>query len=368
MTTEEEVKKMIEEWEGETQDFKSFEILSHSNDLAELMVAFGNNKFVSSDYGGKIIIGVNNEKTIETFEEKQGHEESIMNIARDKCYPSINPKFENIEINSDHVYVITIPKMTNTPYQLITKNGKTHRIRVGSTIREPTSQELESLYGNSAKNDDEKFESIISKFPSSSNPFRHFTVIPLDSNSKLLEFDRDTVILLKNMPPIYTNIAKRTLIQNEIHYTSNNFPSSDTAWAILNDFGCFSCMEMMGSTNKRIHIGREIVFLFSMFQYIKNVFKEIGYDQRILINYRHNGVQNYSFSTDDISDVFYMTNAGAQISDFTIQRTVSIKSLNVKTVVCSILEEIARACDWPLESGAFDNYVDKILKKVGEIL
>ena len=89
-----DVNKWVARWEGHTLDFKSHGILSHTEDLAELIVAFGNNKFVSEDFGGRIIIGVNDNKEFENFEAKQGHEELIMNISRDKCYPAINPKFE----------------------------------------------------------------------------------------------------------------------------------------------------------------------------------------------------------------------------------------------------------------------------------
>ena len=144
--TEQDIHSWIKKWEGQTLDFKSKDILDHPNDLVELMVAFGNNK-ESEHFGGRMIIGVNNQtREIESFSVKEGHELHIMNIARDKCYPSINLKFEIVKCEHNQVYVITIPKMNNIPYQVITKNGKTHRIRVGSTIREPTSHELEKLY------------------------------------------------------------------------------------------------------------------------------------------------------------------------------------------------------------------------------
>jgi len=366
--TEDNVKNWIKQWEGQTLDFKSYEILSHSHDLAELMVAFGNNKFVSEDFGGRIVIGVNNKKHFESFEAKQGHEESIMNIARNNCYPSTNPKFEVVKIDSSQVYVVTVPKMTNTPFQLITNKGRIHKIRVGSTIRDPTPEELQALYGNqSNETQEEKLSKIISKFPNTSEPFRHITIIPLDANAKLFEFQKGTADFLKNFKPVALNVRLGTLIQNEIHYRGRNFPASANAWAIINDLGYFSCMEIMNRKKKLMHIGREIVFLFSILQYIKRVYGEVGYDKRILINYRHNGVQNYRFEVEDIGNRYHFTEKTVQVSDFTIKRPISLTSLDTKTIVMSILEEIARACNWSVNEGEFSGYIDEILKEASEL-
>lgn len=366
--TSDDVKKWVEQWEGQTLDFKSNGILSHADDLAELIVAFGNNKFVSENYGGRIVIGVNDNKELENFEAKQGHEESIMNIARDKCYPSINPKFEVVKIENSQVYVITIPKMTNIPYQLVTNKGKIHKIRVGSTTRDPTSHELTALYGNeSNQTEEEKLLKIIPKFPNFSYPFSHLTIIPVDSNSKLFEFEKTTADLLTNSKPLAMNVQKGVLKQNEVHYKGINFPASGNAWAIINDLGYFSCMEILNSKTKLIHIGREIVFLLSIFQYIIRVYGEIGYDQRISIYYRHNGVGDYLFGVDDIMHPYHHIGKKAQVSDFTIKRTISIPSFEFKTVIMSILEEIARACNWSVNEGEFSNYYDGIIKEATEL-
>jgi len=143
------IKQWIKDWESLTLDFKLKDILSDNFKIAKTMVSFGNNKYVEKDFGGRLVIGVNNKtRAVEGVEFDPKHEEHIMNIARDKCYPSISPVFEKIDYEGKTLYVITIPKMTSTPYQLITKEGRIHLIRVGSTIREPTSIELARLYSD----------------------------------------------------------------------------------------------------------------------------------------------------------------------------------------------------------------------------
>ncbi|MHB8546321.1 MAG: AlbA family DNA-binding domain-containing protein [Nitrosotalea sp.] len=144
-----DIKQWIDEWEGLTLDFKLKDILSDNFKLGRTMVSFGNNKDVEQNFGGRLVIGVNDKtKKIEGVDFDPKHEEHIMNIARDKCEPPISPVFEKINYEGKTLYVVTIPKMTTTPYRLKTRDGLIHLIRVGSTIREPDSIETARLYNN----------------------------------------------------------------------------------------------------------------------------------------------------------------------------------------------------------------------------
>lgn len=155
-----EIEKWIEEWEGQTLEFKREDILNDSFKLARSMVAFANNKSVSGDVGGRIVIGVNNQThVIEGIKSKAGHEEYIMNIARDRCLPPLTPDFEKINHKGKTLYIISIPKMKRTPFQLKAKEGNIHLIRVGSTIRNPSAEEIAELYGKS-KSEEEKSREI----------------------------------------------------------------------------------------------------------------------------------------------------------------------------------------------------------------
>lgn len=144
--TDAEIENWFKDFEDQTMDRKSIGIISHTEDLAELMVAFANNKFTSHEFGGRIIIGIDKNGNMDNLTAIQGHEELIMNVARTKCIPSLSPQFEKISYKGGVLYIITIPKMTDVPYQLKTEKGNVHKIRVGSTIREPTYEELRKLY------------------------------------------------------------------------------------------------------------------------------------------------------------------------------------------------------------------------------
>lgn len=74
---------------------------------------------------------------------KKGHEEHIMNIASDKCDPSLAPKFQKIGIpKKGDVYIIRVTERQGPYHAVRTKGGYRFFIRVGSTIREIPPSEL----------------------------------------------------------------------------------------------------------------------------------------------------------------------------------------------------------------------------------
>ena len=152
-----DIENWIKEWEGPTLEFKRADILDDSFKLARSMVALGNNKSENGDIGGRIVIGINNEThAIEGVNSKSKHEEHIMNIGRDRCKPPIIPIFKKINHKGKTLYVISIPKMKNVPYQLKTKDGYVHLIRAGSTIRDPHPEEIFELYNKSKSEEENK--------------------------------------------------------------------------------------------------------------------------------------------------------------------------------------------------------------------
>lgn len=363
-TSADNIKKWIEEWEGPTLDFKLKDILSDNHKIAKLMVAFGNNKFVSEDFGGIIVIGVNNEtKDIEGLEYDPKHEEHIMNIARDKCTPSINPNFEKVDVDGKTVYVITIPKMTSTPYQQITREGNVHWIRVGSTIRQPTFNELSSLYTNSSENETEiEKTQIVKSIPPVYEAYRRLIVIPIDANTKILHFDKSTMEILGKLPQ-FMNISRVELKQNEVHYHSHKGEKDYHSYGIINDLGTY-CFQEAINENKTIVIGREIVFIISLLNYISFIYKKFGYNGHLKIKYQLEGVQNYPFTKAEVFRSAFIEHT-CQLPRVNIERTISISTLEPKKLCGSILLEIARACNWPLDDGSFDQLIEETLSKVG---
>lgn len=172
----EEIKQWNSKLESKIMDRKSYRILSEPKKLAELMVAFANNITSTEEFGGRILIGIDNSGVIETFQAKQGHEEAIMNTARDNCVPIIEPEFEEVEVENQIIYVVTIPKMTTAPFRVKTKHGLAHKIRVGSEVIDPDEHQLDALYSY-AKN-----------YGKSNSNISSFADIDLETDSSFKKF------------------------------------------------------------------------------------------------------------------------------------------------------------------------------------
>jgi hypothetical protein len=155
MTRENElnlIDELIQSGEGQTIDFKKSEILSNPTKLAKLMVAFANSN------GGRILIGICDDGTIEGMKEKKEHERHIMNIGRDKCVPPLVPDFSVINKPEGDIYVVKILRYQKLPHTVKTKEGNVFFIRVGSTVREAEPSEIALLF-EAAR------EKIVSKSP-----------------------------------------------------------------------------------------------------------------------------------------------------------------------------------------------------------
>ena len=108
-----ELEQIISKGDLKLSSFKTSAILSDPFKIARIMVAFANNAHVLTPYGGLILVGVNDDGTLEGIEQKQGHEEYIMNVARDKMPTCIQPKFEMVTISKKKFMLIA--KNENVP-------------------------------------------------------------------------------------------------------------------------------------------------------------------------------------------------------------------------------------------------------------
>lgn len=137
MTIAKKLLELLKQDEGPTLDFKDSRILSDSFKLARILTAFANAE------GGILLIGIKDDKTIEGMKAKKGHEEHIMNIASDKCDPSLAPKFQKVNMSEKgDVYEIRVLERQGPFHAVKTKDGYKFFIRVGSTIRELPPAEL----------------------------------------------------------------------------------------------------------------------------------------------------------------------------------------------------------------------------------
>jgi len=133
-----EIQEMIGNGESSGVEFKEEGI--SSLDLAEEIVAFSNFK------GGTILIGVDDEGSISGIK-RRDLEEWVMNICRDMVKPAIIPYYEQVKMDGGQIVaVVRIDQGISKPYYVESHGRKKYMIRVGSTKREATRDELGRLF------------------------------------------------------------------------------------------------------------------------------------------------------------------------------------------------------------------------------
>lgn len=134
MLTSSDVYELLEQGESRTVEFKSTDV--RADTLAVEMAAFANT------VGGTILVGVEDDKTL-TGNLRPDFEEWVANLARQNIVPAIQPEISTVTINAVTIGIIQVPKGLDKPYQ--TLDGR-YRIRVGSTNRLATKEELSRLF------------------------------------------------------------------------------------------------------------------------------------------------------------------------------------------------------------------------------
>jgi predicted HTH transcriptional regulator len=187
-----ELEKTIKQGEGQTVDFKESAILNEPFKVARLMVAFANNLHVMAKYGGRILIGVKNDGSLEGIKRKQGHEEHLMNIARDKCEPAISPEFEVVSLNNNDIYVLTIPKMTRYPHAVKLQDANAYYVRVGTTVRVATPEELQELFVATGRPTiNQVVQRLRESVPAFPNAYRSILIAPEYLVKNMIQFDEE---------------------------------------------------------------------------------------------------------------------------------------------------------------------------------
>jgi len=128
--------ELLQSYESESLDFKK--TLPASADLAVLITAFYNTR------GGKIVIGVDDDRCPVGVSNPQGIEAGITNIIRDRCDLDIMPRLEIVPYQERYFVVVHCPKGSKPPY--FVRSYAHPFIRLGSTNREATIEETRQLY------------------------------------------------------------------------------------------------------------------------------------------------------------------------------------------------------------------------------
>ncbi|MFQ5637162.1 MAG: ATP-binding protein [bacterium] len=137
-----ELTEIIQNGENSWAEFKrdARNSRNFSEDFAKEVVAFSNGK------GGKILVGVEDDGKI-TGTVSNGLEEWVMNICRTLVNPGVTPYFEEIKMDSGKkVAVVHVEMGFSKAYSLKRGERTVYYIRVGSTSREATREELARLF------------------------------------------------------------------------------------------------------------------------------------------------------------------------------------------------------------------------------
>ncbi|MEN8905074.1 MAG: ATP-binding protein [Clostridiales bacterium] len=133
--------KEILNGESKTMEFK--EILPKSEMIAKTIVAFSNTS------GGKLIIGVNDQREVIGISEKEDVfelQDSVSSMIYDSCYPNIIPEIYTQNIEGKVLLMIEIFRGNLLPYY-IKKEGKNNGvyIRIGATNRKASYENIVDL-------------------------------------------------------------------------------------------------------------------------------------------------------------------------------------------------------------------------------
>lgn len=110
------IKKVILLGENVNIDFKK--TISSSEKIAKTLVAFANNK------GGKLLIGVADDKTIKGVKSEDEEKYMILKAAHVFCKPALEPTFEEIIVDQKMVLVVDIPASDTKPHYAMDENKK----------------------------------------------------------------------------------------------------------------------------------------------------------------------------------------------------------------------------------------------------
>jgi ATP-dependent DNA helicase RecG len=137
--TKTELLELLRNGENSGMEFKRDDVENHV--LAKEIVAFLNFQ------GGIVLLGVDDDGSVRGTTRKN-LEEWVVELCRRKIEPAIIPYMsclKNVEPGKD-VLIIRIPAGPNKPYARVHNDRRNYFIRVGSTSREATQEELQRMF------------------------------------------------------------------------------------------------------------------------------------------------------------------------------------------------------------------------------
>ena len=126
---------ILAQGENSAVEFNSAQV--RPDGLAREMIAFANT------FGGVILIGVEDNGQVSGLGPGKNWDEWVANVARNNIVPPINPEIRLVSFERRRICMVTVTKGPDKPYQAL--DGK-FWVRVGSTVRQATKEELSRLF------------------------------------------------------------------------------------------------------------------------------------------------------------------------------------------------------------------------------
>ena len=130
------IENLIKDFENKDIDFKTE--LSDSKKVAQLVVAFYNSR------GGKIILGVDDNRNPIGLKNPQKQEHKFAQIIRHWCKLDNEPELKFVKYKNKDFIVIDCPKGKDSPY--FVKGEYAPRVRIGSSNMSANKEEIARLY------------------------------------------------------------------------------------------------------------------------------------------------------------------------------------------------------------------------------
>lgn len=131
-----ELAELIASGENSFVEFK--DTRTNPRDLAKEMCAFANAS------GGRVLIGVDDDGG--TFHDAgDWNEEQVMNVARSLIDPPLIPTYQQLSLEGVMIAIVGVGLGVEKPYAITSGEGRRYYLRVGSTSREASREELVRL-------------------------------------------------------------------------------------------------------------------------------------------------------------------------------------------------------------------------------
>jgi hypothetical protein len=343
------LKKIIKAGENQTVEFKHSGVLANPFELAQQLTALANTD------GGRLLIGVRDDNTIEGMTERKGHQEHIANVARQNCDPPIQFGFEVVSCADNQVvYLIKVAKAQDIIYGVKEKAGIAFYIRVGSTVRSMSGFEIIQRARGS------KVSTLTSDLPArpdaifAKQPYRRVFIRPEQLVRELVSPSWE------NDSWLYESVPKGLCFPEphpRQHGVIFQFDDENQFYGEVTRFGELYYGEQIPGQDE-VNIIRTISVYKKMLRYAAEVYRKFPYEDPLLCEFKLGNVKGQELTVADLMTRILLLRKRRFIAiddNILISRKMTTKELAAPDqLALSVLKELCRAFGFAVDKAAMD--------------